>query len=139
MNTASTNLQHHLSLLLQKLQHPTDYENAVSYFLEEFAGDEVFVGQSISTDAPHLLAVVRHVAAGALGGGAQLEAARVFHLPEFGFYHGNAAVAGGIALFFYFEKVDVGAVAFMLGAQPGTQVARFRVNGAFLGGDPTKN
>ena len=139
MNTASTNLQHHLGMLLEKLQHPTDYEKAVSYFLEEFAGDERFVGQSIPTDAPHLLAVVRHVTTGALGGGAQVEAARFFRLPEFDFYHGNAPVAGCIALFFYFEKVDIGAVAFMLGAQPGTQVARFRVNGAFLGGNPTKN
>ena len=139
MNTASKDLQHHLGLLLEKLQHPTDYENAVSYFLEEFAGDEGFVGQSIPNDAPHLLAVVRQVSVGALGAGARLEQARVFHLPEFGFYHGNAAVAGCIALFFYFEKNDVGAVAFMLGAQPGTQVARFRVNGAFLGGNPTRN
>ena len=68
-----------------------------------------------------------------------MEATRVLHLPEFCFHHGNASVAGCIALFFYFEKVDVGAVAFMLGAQPGTQVARFRVNGAFVGGNPTRN
>jgi hypothetical protein len=139
MNTASKDLQHHLGLLLEKLQHPTDYDQAVSCFLEEFAGDEGFVGQSIPTDAPHLLAVVRQVAVGALGDGARLEQTRIFHLPEFGFYHGNAAVAGCIALFFYVEKHDVGAVAFMLGARPGTQVARFRVNGAFLGGNPTRN
>ena len=139
MNTASQDLPRHLGLLRDKLQHPTDYEQAVFYFLEEFAGDAGFVGQSVPNAAPHLVAVIRHVAARALGGDARLEQARVFHLPEFGFYHGNAPVGDCIALFFYFEEADAGAVAFMLGAQSKTQIARFRVNGAFLGGNPTKN
>jgi len=139
MNTASRNLPHHLGLLREKLQHPTDYEKAVYYFLEEFAGDADFVQQGHPPDAPHLLVVVGHVAARALGAAARLEPARVFHLPEFGFYHGSAPVAGCLALFIYFEEADVGAVAFMLGADSKTQVARFRVNGAFVGGNPTKN
>jgi hypothetical protein len=139
MNTASQNLPHHLGLLREKLQHPTDYEKAVYYFLEEFAGDIGFVGQSLSKEAPHLVAVLSHVARKALGGAARVEQARVFYLPEFGFYHGNAPVDGRIALFFYFEEVDAGAVAFMLGAGPETQMARFRVNGAFVGGNPTRN
>ena len=139
MNTASTNLPHHLGLLRDKLQHPTDYEQAVFYFLEEFAGDEAFIRQCFPHDAPHLVAVVGHVAGKALGASARLGPARVFRLPEFGFYHGSAPVAGSVALFLYFEAEDTGAVAFMLGAGAGTQVARFRVNGALVGGNPAKN
>jgi hypothetical protein len=139
MNTASTNLPHHLRLLQDKLAHPTDYEKAVFYFLEEFAGDVGFMAQSVPNQARHLVAVVRHVAAKALGVGVRLEQARVFHLPEFGFFHGSAPVAGRIALFFYFEEADMGAAAFMSGPKGGTQIARFRVNGAFVGGNPARN
>lgn len=139
MNTASQDISRHLGVLRQRLQHPTDYEQAVFYFLEEFAGDEAFIRQCIPHDTPHLLAVVSHVAAKALGASARLGPSQVFRLPEFGFYHGSAPVLDCVALFLYFEEQDTGAVAFMLGTGSGTQVARFRLNGALLGGNPTKN
>ena len=67
MNTASQNLPQHLVALRERLQHPTDYESAVTYFLEEFAGDKKFVEASEREDAPHLLAVLAHVASKAVG------------------------------------------------------------------------
>ena len=42
MNSASQNFPHHLGALRQRMLHPTDYELAVNYFLERFAGDVAF-------------------------------------------------------------------------------------------------
>src|SRR6266576_3787035 len=80
VNTASQDLAHHLDVLRQKLQHATDYELALSYFLEEFAGDAPFIQQCEPEEAPHLLAVLAHVAKAALGKPAALEQVRVFRL-----------------------------------------------------------
>jgi hypothetical protein len=101
MNSASTDLPRHLVVLREKLQHPTDYEKAVFYFLEEFAGDAGFVTRSVPREAPHLIAILEHVAKKAMGETARLAPGRTFYLAEHGFYHGNAPVAGRIALFFY--------------------------------------
>ena len=139
MNNASTDLPRHLGVLREKLQHPTDYEKAVFYFLEEFAGDAGFVTGSVPREAPHLIAILQHVAKKALGESARLTAGRTFYLPEHGFYHGNAPLAVRIALFFYFEQADVGAVAFMTLASGDNQIARFQIKEALLGGNPTKN
>jgi hypothetical protein len=138
VNTASQDLPHHLDVLRQKLQHATDYELALSYFLEEFAGDAPFVLQSEAVEAPHLLAVLAHVAAAALGKPAPLENIRVLRLHEFKFYHGNALVAGRVLLFFYFEGADTGLMALIPGVRGGTEVARFRLTGG-LAGNPKHN
>jgi hypothetical protein len=138
VNTASQDLPHHLDLLRQKLQHPTDYELALAYFLEEFAGDTEFIRQCEPDEALHLMAVLGHVAAKALGQPATLEQSRAFCLPQTGFYHGNAAVAGRVLLFLYFESVDTGLMALIPGVKGGTEVARFRVTGD-LAGNPKHN
>ena len=139
MNTASADLPRHLGVLREKLQHPTDYEKAVDYFLEEFAGDAGFVATSIPRDAPHLFAILQHVTKKALGETERLGAGRFFYLPEHGFYHGNAPLAERIALFFYFEQADVGIVSFMNLGSGETQITRFQIKNSLLGGDPTKN
>ena len=95
VNTASQDLPHHLDVLRQKLHHATDYELALAYFLEEFAGDAKFMLQCEPDEAPHLLAVLGHVAAKALGKPATLDRFRAFGLPGTGFYHGNAAARAG--------------------------------------------
>ena len=138
MNTASQDLPRHLDLLQQKLQHATDYELALAYFLEEFAGDAKFIQQCEPDQALHLMAVLGHVAAKALGTPATLEQFRAFGLPRTGFYHGNAAVAGRVLLFFYFESVDTGLMALIPGVKGGTEIARFRVTGD-LAANPKHN
>jgi hypothetical protein len=138
VNTASQDLAHHLGVLQQKLQHATDYEQALYYFLEEFAGDEKFIQQSDPEEASHLLGVLEHVSGKALGQSAKIEHSRVMRLAEFGFSHGNAAVAGRVVLFFYFEAVDTGLMALIPGARGGTEVARFRLTG-FLARNPKRN
>ncbi len=138
MNTASQDLQRHVGVLQQKLQEGADYEQALYYFLEEFAGDAKFVQQCEPDEALHLMAALGHVAANALGQRAMLEQPRAFRLPQFGFFHGNAAVAGRVVLFFYFEAIDTGLMALIPGVKGGTEVARFRLTGG-LAGNPKHN
>jgi hypothetical protein len=138
MNTASQNLAHHLGVLREKLQHATDYEQALYYFLEEFAGDEAFIQQCEPEEALNVVGALTSVAGKTLGQSSALEQKRILRLPQFGFTHGNAAVSGRVLLFFYFESEDTGLVAFIPGTHGGADVARFRLTGA-LTGNPKHN
>ena len=137
MNTASQNLPHHLGVLRERMLHPTDYELALHYFLEEFAGDTGFLNASEPDDAPHLPAVLGRVAAQALGRPAPVDTPKVFLLRAHRFYHGNAAVAGRVLLFFYFQEADTGIVALVPGVRGAMEVARFRLTAGLT--DPRKN
>jgi hypothetical protein len=129
MNTASQDFPHHLGVLREKMLHPTDYELAVNYFLEEFAGDAGFVHASEPDEAPHLVEVLGRVMSGALGKTVKLEAALVSYLREYRFFHGNARADGRIVLFFYFVDADAGVAMLIPGARGEMEVARFRLNG----------
>jgi hypothetical protein len=129
MNSASQNFPQHLGVLRERLLHPTDYEKAVAYFMEEFAGDSAFVRASDPDQAPHLVAVLNHVVSAALGKRVEVVGALVSHLREHRFYHGNAQADGRIVLFFYFTEADVGMVMLMPGMRGEMDVARFRLNG----------
>jgi len=137
MNTASENLPLHLGSLLERMLHPSDYELAMNYFLDEFAGDEKFVSRSEPEDAPHLQAVLTAVVSKALGRRVVFDDSKVFLLREHRFYHGNAVVAGRVLLFFYFHEADTGIAALIPGVRGAMEVARFRVTAAL--GDPRMN
>jgi hypothetical protein len=137
MNTASHDLPHHLGKLRERMLHPTDYELALNYFLEEFAGDTGFLDASEPDDAPHLLAVLAHVASKALGRKVAFDEAKLFWLREHRFYHGNAAVGGRVLLFFYFQEADTGVAALIPGTHGAMDVARFRLTAGLA--DPRKN
>jgi hypothetical protein len=137
MNTASQDLPHHLGVLRERMLHPTDYELALNYFLEEFAGDMKFLDASEPDAAPHLLAVLAHVAAKALGNKVAFDETKLFLLRKQRFYHGNAAVAGRVLLFFYFEEADTGIAALIPGTRGAMDVARFRLTAGLA--DPRKN
>ena len=137
MNTASQDLPRHLGELRERMLHPTDYELALNYFLEEFAGDAGFLEASEPDDSPPLLAVLARVAAKALGRNAAFDEAKLFLLREHRFYHGNAAVAGRVMLFFYFQEANTGIAALIPGTTGATEVARFRLTSGLP--DPRKN
>jgi hypothetical protein len=137
MNTASQDLRHHLGVLRERMLHPTDYELAVNYFLEEFAGDVRFLEQSAPDEAPHLLAMLAYVVSKALDQQVRLDDSKVFLLREHGFFHGNATVAERVVLFFYFQETDAGIAALIPGVRGAMEVARFRVMGGLA--DPRKN
>ena len=137
MNTASQNFPLHLGILRERLEHPTDYEKALHYFLEEFAGDAPFVLGSEPEEAPHLVAILTRIATGALGRPATIDTPRISHLAAHRFYHGNAAVAGRVVLFFYFEETNVGLMAIIPGISGPVEVARFRMPDGLV--NPSKN
>src|SRR5207248_6755441 len=98
MSSASQNFPHHLDVLRQRMLHPTDYELAVNYFLEEFAGDTEFVRASDCEQLPHLVAVLGHVVSKAIGRRVEIEGPLVSLLREHRFVHGNARADGRIEI-----------------------------------------
>jgi hypothetical protein len=137
MNSASQNFPHHLGALRERMLHPTDYELAVTYFLEEFAGDAAFVRASDPEEMPHLVAVLERVVSRAVGRRVELEGALVSHLRAHRFVHGNARADGRIVLFFYFQDADTGVAVLIPGVRGGTEVARFRLMNGLV--DPQRN
>lgn len=138
MNTASQDLPLHLGVLQEKLQDATDYEQALYYFLEEFAGDAAFMQRCEPDESLHLVAALTHVVGKALGKAAALENSRVFRLAEHRFSHGNAAVDDRVVLFFYFDAVDTGLMALIPGTRGQAEIARFRLTGG-LTANPKHN
>ncbi|MBL9131920.1 MAG: hypothetical protein JNG86_12005 [Verrucomicrobiaceae bacterium] len=138
MNNASKDPRHHLAALLERLQHPTDYEKALHYFLEEFAGDMPFIASGEAVSAPVLGAVVRHVIKSAAGTAQPFQPAKVFRVAEHGFHHGSGAAGARAVIFFHFESVNKGLVAIIPGFNGPVDVARFSLP-ATLPVDTSKN
>jgi hypothetical protein len=137
MNSASDNFPHHLGVLRERMLHPSDYEKAVHYFLEEFAGDQKFVQASDRPQMPHLVAALNSVVSNAVGQRVVLDGALVSYLREHRFVHGNARADGRIVLFFYFEDADTGMVMLIPGVRGEGDVVRFHLTGGLT--DPQKN
>ena len=117
--------------------HPTDYEGAVHYFLEEFAGDAAFVTASNPEQMPQLVAVLGQVLSKMIGDRVELETPLVSHLREHRFVHGNARTNGRIVLFFYFQDEDKGMLMLIPGVRNEGEVARFQMSGGLP--DPQRN
>ena len=132
MNSASENFPFHLDVLRERMSHPTAYDAAVSYFLEEFAGDAAFVRASDPEKMPHLVSVLASVVSQALGNAVELEGVLVSYLRAHRFVHGNARAAGRVVLFFYFEEVDTGMVILIPGARGEAEIARFKLAGGLI-------
>jgi hypothetical protein len=137
MNSASQDFPHHLGVLRKRMLHPTDYEQAIYYFLEEFAGDSEFVAASDPEPMPHLVAALSKVVSEDLGKRVELEGALISYLREHRFVHGNGQADGRIVLFFYFEDDDTGMVMIMPGVRGQGDMARFHVTGGLS--NPQKN
>jgi len=137
MNSASQDFPHHLAQLRERMLHPTDFEKAVHYFLEEFAGDQAFVKASDVDSMPHLVAVLGRVASKAIGRRVELEGALVSNLRAHKFVHGNAQADGRIVLFFYFQDGDTGMMMLIPGVRAEGDVARFHLTGGLT--DPQQN
>ena len=137
MNSATQDFPKHLAELRQRMLHPTDYEKAVHYFLEEFAGDHEFVTASDVDTMPNLVAVLGHVASKAVGRQVEVEGALVSNLRAHRFIHGNAQVDGRIVLFFYFQDGDTGMMMLIPGIRGEGDVARFHLTGGLT--EPQKN
>lgn len=129
MNSASQDFPHHLAVLRERMLHPTDYEKAVHYFLEEFAGDREFVRASDPEQMPELVAVLGRLVSQAVGRQVELDGALVSHLRAHQFMHGNAQADGRVVLFFYFQEGDTGMVMLIPGVRGEGDVMRFHLTG----------
>ncbi|MFM7605635.1 MAG: hypothetical protein ACKO8Z_10615 [Prosthecobacter sp.] len=138
MNRASQDLPHHLGVLLEHLQHPTEYENALHYFLQEFAGDEAFVRSGEIVQTPVLYAVIRRIIHETSGKPHPFLPAKVFHIYGHGFHHGSGAVEDRAVLFIHFESVHQGLAAILPGFKGPVDVARFSLPATLLV-DTSKN
>ncbi len=127
MNTASQDLPVHLEILRDRLLHPTDYERAFHYFLEEFGGDRKFIELGEVEALPNLVKVLSLIATKALSRPVQVQQSRISAVPGHGFHHGSAAVDGRAAVFFYFEAVNTGLMAIIPGLRGGAEIARFQL------------
>ena len=132
MNSASQDFPYHLGVLRERMLHPTAYETAVSYFLEEFAGDMAFVRASDPEQMPHLVSVLGSVVSKAVGNAVELESTLVSYLRAHRFVHGNARAAGRIVIFFYFEEADTGMVMLIPGLHGEAEIARFKLAGGLI-------
>jgi len=132
MNSASQDFPRHLGVLRERMLHPTDYETAVSYFLEEFAGDNAFILASDPERMPHIVSVLGKVVSKAVGSAVELEGALVSYLRAHRFVHGNARAAGRVVLFFYFEEADTGMVMLIPGIHGEAEIARFKLAGGLI-------
>ena len=137
MNSASQNFPLHLAELQKRMLHPQDFEKAVHYFLEVFAGDNAFVTASDPDTMPHLVEVLSRVASKAIGRDLKLEKALVSNLRAHKFIHGNAQADGRVVLFFYFEPIDTGMMMLIPGVRGEGDVMRFQLTGGLS--DPRKN
>jgi hypothetical protein len=132
MNSASKDFPRHLGILRERMLHPTSYEEAMSYFLEEFAGDTAFVKESDPEKRPELVSVLANVVSKAVGTSAELEGPLVSYLRTHKFLHGNARVGERIVLFFYFEEADTGMLMLMPGVRGPAEIARFKLAGGLI-------
>lgn len=130
MNSASQDFARHLERLRQQMLHPTDYEQAITYFLEEFAGDMEFIRHSEGESVPTLTTVLERLTSKMLPEKSpRLERTATFHLLGHAFIHGNAVVGQHALLYFYFPQVNTGIAALIPGISGGMEVGRFQLPG----------
>ena len=138
MNSASTNLPKHITTLQEKLSHPTDYELAFSYFMQEFGGDLGFHSEGTPNDAPHLRTALSAIITKAIGQSVNSEQFVCSFLHAHDFFHGHATTTDNTVVFFYFAKANIG-LATIISFTGGTQqVARFQLP-KLVAGNPGHN
>jgi hypothetical protein len=134
MNQASTDLPRHLGILLERLQHPTDYETAFHYFLEEFGGDHEFIALGEPERPPFLVKILDTIAGRMLSATVTLDNLCLSDVPGHGFHHGSARVDDRSVIVFYFDAANLGLLVMIPGVRGAAEFARFQ-----LPVDPSRN
>jgi hypothetical protein len=103
---------------------------ASEYFHEALVPDETFLGASASDENPRLLSILGGVLNAAAPGG-ELASPMMLRIEKFSLWHGCAFWRRGIALFFYFEELDLGLCSYQRSlADPSVRFMRFSVSRA---------
>lgn len=98
-----------LALLEQKLLHPTDWDQAITYFFDHFATEKAFIGMSRKTHQPIIVTMMGEL-------GKQLFHKRavaimdptVFKVKEFNMLHGTCLMEGRLITFVYLMNAHKG-------------------------------
>ena len=106
---------------------------ASDYFHESLVPDENFLRSGSSYDHPRLLAIL-HGVLRAIAPGGELACPMTLRLEKYAMCHGCTFWRGGIALFFYFEELDLGLCSYQRSlADPNVRFVRFSVSQASNG------
>jgi hypothetical protein len=127
MNQASTDLPRHLDVLRERLQHPTEYEKAFHYFIEEFGGDQEFIALGEPERPPLLVNVLEAITGRMLSGTVTLQNLCLSEVPGHGFHHGSASADGRAVVVFYFDSPNVGLLVMVPGVRGAAEFARFKL------------
>lgn len=115
-----------------------DLSTASDYFHEALVPDETFLRSSSSDECPRLLTILRGVLQ-AIAPGGELTCAMTLRLERHTMCHGCAFWRGGIALFFYFEDLDLGLCSYQRSLDdPNVRFVRFCVSQADNGWSPAR-
>jgi hypothetical protein len=134
MNQASADLPRHLDMLRERLEHPTDYEKAFHYFLEEFGSDHEFIALGEPERPSLLVKILNTIACRMLSSDVTLENLCLSAVPGHGFHHGSAKADGRAVITFYFDASNLGLLVMVPGARGAAEFARFK-----LPPDPSRN
>jgi hypothetical protein len=127
-------LPQRLGILLERLQHPTDYEKAFHYFIEVLGSDQDFIALGDPERPPLLIKVLEAIAGKMLSSDVTLENLCLSDVPGHGFHHGSAAAEGRTVIILYFDAPNLGLLVMIPGVRGAAEFARFR-----LPVDPSKN
>ncbi len=130
MNTASSDLTKHLLVLKERLLHPTDYEKAFQYFIEEFGGDVEFIQMGQPQPLPMLTPIIDRIACTALGKTVKVNRLKLTSIPGHAFHHGSASVDGRVVVVLFFESLNKGLMTIIPGARGAAEFARFSLPAA---------
>ena len=139
MNSASTDLPHHLGILQEHLLHPTNYEKAFGYFLDEFGGDVKFAQMSVPHALPALTPLLERILAKALSKPTKIQQIHLSALTDHRFYHGAGVADGHALMIIFFAELQKGLMAIIPGPNGAMECARFSVIASEVPVDPSVN
>lgn len=119
-----------LARLRDLLSTGEELAEAANYFHEALVPDDTFLRSGAGEDNPRLLAIVSGVLR-AIAPGGELARAMTLRLEKYAMCHGCAFWGRGIALFFYFDELDLGLCSYQHDLlDPDARFARFSVRQA---------
>lgn len=127
MSAAATTLAQHMAELRSRMQHPTDYEKALDYFMSTIANAFDMHQLGEPTESPALRAVLSTALQQVFGTPHRLYSLAVLHAAEHGLYHGCATASGRALAFFYCQRFNIGIVGVIPGLKGTIEVVRFRL------------
>jgi hypothetical protein len=115
-----------LATLKSRLVGDKSFSGVWDYFLTNFAENPAFMAEGARTEISFLQGLLQVVAGQLFPGGAELDNLLTIRLGEHGFVHGGCTVNGRLLNFFYFEDIQTGMLAVVMGfSPPDTKMVRF--------------